>query len=132
MTECSKKLRHRGKNRGLPVENLLENVLRGMQRFDKHDGSTDQERQEHPDRQHETVKHRQQHRDPIRAHRLQHLPTTLDVMKEISVREHDALGASGRAGSVDQNGQVTFPRFLRDLAGFGKIDLQPIFQKLFQ
>ena len=59
-----------------------------------------------PDRQHVTVKHRQQHRHPVRFDGLQHDPAALDVVQQVAVRQHRAFRPAGRAGGVDDDGQA--------------------------
>ena len=90
----------------LPLEDLLQHVAHRVQRFHQHDRAADQQRQQQPNGQHVAVKHGQQHGEPVGGNGLQHDPAALDVVEQVAVREHRALGPAGRAGGVNDHRQV--------------------------
>ena len=52
------------------------------------------------------MKHREQHDEAIVVHHGHDLPAALDVVEQVAVRKHRALGAAGRAGGVDDDGEI--------------------------
>ena len=95
---------------GLPLENLLQDVAHGVQRFDQHHRAAHQQRQQQPDGQHVAVEQRQQDGEPVGLDGLQHDAAALDVVEQVAVRKHRALGPAGGAGGVDDHGQVGLGR----------------------
>ena len=52
------------------------------------------------------MEHRQQHDKAVVIQRRQHHAAALDIVQQIAVRQHRALGPPGRAGRVDDHRQV--------------------------
>ncbi len=69
----AEKLRHGRQQRGPMLHDFHDDVLGRMQRFDEHNRAADEHGQKHANRQHEAVKHRQQHDEAVLPHRLQHV-----------------------------------------------------------
>ena len=102
------KLRDGRQDGGLALENLLQDVAHRVQRLHQHDRPAHQQRQQQPDRQHVAVEQRQQHGKAVGGHGLQHDPAALDVVEQVAVREHRALGPARGAGGVNDHRQVGF------------------------
>ena len=65
------------------------------------------------------MEEREQDGEPVGGDGLQHDAAALDVMEQVAVREHRALGPAGRAGGVDDHSHVGFCALgKRRMAGF--------------
>ena len=102
------KLGNGRQDRRLPLEDLLQDVAHRVQRFDEHHRPAHQQRQQQPHGQHVAVKQGQQHGKPVGGDGLQDDATALDVVEQVPVRKHRALGPARRARSVDDHRQVCF------------------------
>ena len=116
--EGAEKLRHRRQEGGPVLDDFDDDVFGRMQGFDEHDGAADQHGQEQADGEHETVKHRQQHRKAVFPHRPKLVPATVNVGQEVAVREHCAFRMAGRARCVDDDRQNFFGHFRRGQGEF--------------
>jgi hypothetical protein len=85
---------------------FLDDVLGRMQGADDDHGAADGERQQDAHGEHEAVKHGQQDREAIVVHGAEHDAAALDVVEEIAMGEHRALGPARGAAGVDDDGKV--------------------------
>ena len=88
------------------ADDFLQDILGRMQRFDQHNGAADVERQQNPHREHETVEHGQEHGEAVFPDGFQGHAAAFQVGQQIGVGQHRALGMAGRAGGVDDDGQL--------------------------
>lgn len=106
---------------GAGADDLLDGMVERLNRFDKDDAGTDGERGEDANGQHKAVKHGQQKREAVALGFVEDADATGDIGGEVGVGEHRALGFTGGAGGVDNDGKVVELRF--DETGLGGGDL---------
>jgi hypothetical protein len=85
-----------------------------------------QRRQDRADQAEVMVRRQPEHRQVVRAG--QHpLVDQLEILEQVAVADHDALGRAGRAGRILQKGQAVFgqARVAPVVAGLGGVDQQP-------
>ena len=72
-----------------------------------HDRAAVRQREDHADRRRERVEHRQHAEQHVLARlEVERLADALDVRREVAVRQHRALRVPGRAGGVENGGQI--------------------------
>ena len=102
------KLRNSGQDRRLARDDFLNDAFWRVQGLDQHDGAAGRHRQHDAHAEHEAMKHRQQHHEPVERNGFQHFAATLDVAEQVGVGKHRPFGFTRGAGRVDDESQIGF------------------------
>ena len=94
-------------NRRLALQDLLQNVAHRVEGFNQDNRAAHQQGQQQSDCEHVAVEQGQQHHKTVQLDRLQHDPAALDIVQQVAVREHCALGTPGCPGGVNEDRQIS-------------------------